>query len=52
MAAAQLNEMAGLKADDDLGQILMLAGSGIKYETPDGDILQRRLAVLVEKLLN
>ena len=50
--AAQLNEMAGLKADDDLGQILMLAGSGIKYETPDGDVLQRRLAVLVEKLLN
>ena len=47
-----LNRMMGLKDNAEPGHILMLAGSGIKYSTPDAELLKSRLETLVDSLVD
>lgn len=48
----ELNRLMGQGADAEVGHILTLAATGIKYQTPDGATLKTRLAVLVDRFVD
>jgi len=49
---AEINRMMGCAKDAEKGQILTLAASGIKYQTPDTVTLTARLATLVDRFVD